>query len=49
MSFVKSDSMANNERLYNFSWHNVDRSWFFTLFNTEKDRSPSVLAAGSVR
>ena len=46
---VKPDSMVNKARLHNLSWQIVVRSWFFTLFKTENDRSPSELAAGSVR
>jgi len=44
MPLVKSVSMVKWTKSHRLSWPTVERNWFFTLFSTENDLSPSVLA-----
>jgi hypothetical protein len=46
---VIDDSMDKIDRSLTLSWAMSDRNLFFIRFRTEKERSPSVFATGSVR
>jgi hypothetical protein len=46
---VADDSMDQIDRSLTLSWPILDRNIFFIGFRTEKERSPSVFATGSVR
>jgi hypothetical protein len=46
---VIDDSMDKTDRSLTLSWSMLDRNLFFIRFRTEKERSSSVFATGSVR